>query len=138
MENMQSVQKQQLKMAKLQCVLTALLVVCCILILVVVLFTALRISELAAPIGELTGQLQALALQAETVMENLNIVSAELAQSDLDSMAENINTMVADGQAAIEEALDKLQAFDIEKLNKAISDLSAIVEPLAKIRNAFG
>lgn len=135
---MESMLKQQLTLAKLQCILTAALVVCCVLILVVVLFAAIKISELAAPLKELTGQLQDLADQAETVMENLSVVSEELAQSDLGSMAENVNTLVTDGQTAIQEALDKIQTFDIEKLNKAISDLSAIVEPLAKIRGVFG
>ena len=134
---METFMKQQIKLAKLQCILTAAMVFCCVLVLVVVLFAAVKITELSAPIKELTGQLQELATQAETVMENLNIVAEELAQSDLGSMAVNVNTLVTDGQAAIEEALTKIQSFDIEKLNKAISDLSAIVEPLAKIKNVF-
>ena len=41
------------------------------------------------------------------------------------------------GQQSLEQTMEKLDSIDTEKLNQAIDDLSAVVEPLAKFFNVF-
>ena len=56
----------------------------------------------------------------------------------LGGMVENVNTLTTDSQSAVTEAIEKLDAIDIDTLNKAIRDLSDVVEPLAKVSHFFG
>ena len=51
---------------------------------------------------------------------------------------DNFNTLVATGQIGLEETVNKLNDIDFEALNKAISNLSQVVEPLAKFFKVFG
>ena len=43
-----------------------------------------------------------------------------------------------ESQAAVADAMEKLDTIDIDTLNKAIADLAEIVEPLAKVSKIFG
>ena len=40
-------------------------------------------------------------------------------------------------QEGVEQALEKIQSIDIEKLNQAIASLNDVVEPLAKLTKIF-
>ena len=69
---------------------------------------------------------------AITTLEE-TVVSVEGALSSVESLA-------AEGETAIfgmEEALQKVNQFDIETLNSAIKDLSDVVEPMANFFNVF-
>ena len=53
----------------------------------------------------------------------------------------NINAVAVSTQTSItdvQEALQKLKDLDIESLNKAITDLTAVIEPLANFTKRFG
>ena len=76
--------------------------------------------------------------QMETVLGNLEVVTTELAAVDFESMIEGVNTLVATGQIGLEETVSKLNDIDFEALNKAINNLSQVVEPLAKFFKVFG
>ena len=57
--------------------------------------------------------------------------------TNVDSLVTNVDTLVTTNQDGLVEAMNKINAIDFEALNKAIRDLSAIVEPLAKFFNVF-
>ena len=84
------------------------------------------------------------AQQAETVLRNLESVTTQLAQADLADMVEdvdalvaNVDGLVATSQEGVEQTIGKLNAIDFDALNKAIKDLSDVIEPIAKFFNTF-
>lgn len=130
--------RQQLLFTKILCVLCALVVVCTLVLMFSITGAANQLMALAQPLQELTGQVQDLAIEAETVMADLGVVAEALAAADLGSIVENVNILAADSQSAVADAMQKLDAIDIETMNKAIRDLAAVVEPLAKLVNPWG
>ena len=70
-------------------------------------------------------------------MDNMETVTQTLADADLGTMVEQVNTLAANSQTAVSEAMAKLDTIDITTLNKAIQDLADVVEPLAKVSNIF-
>ncbi len=123
--------RQQLRFTKILCALCALMLVCALVLTLTLSGAVKQILAMAEP-------LQAMATQAETVIGNLDTVAQDLADADLGTMVENINTLAADSQLAVTEALSTLDSIDIEVLNQAIADLAAVVEPLAKFSKLFG
>lgn len=131
LEEMKKNSRRQVFYARMQFILTVVAAICC----AVLLFTGLKV---------LPGLQEAL-LQAETVLSNLETVTTELAQSDLRGMVENVDTLVSDvgglvttSQEGVEQTMAKINAIDFEALNKAIKDLSDVIEPIAKFFNRFG
>ena len=133
LERLEKHTRQQLLFTKILCILCVLAVVCTLVLMFAVTGAASRLMELAQPLQALTVQVQDLAMEAETVMADLGVVAEALAAADLGSIVENVNILAADSQSAVADAMAKLDTIDIETLNKAIRDLAAVVEPLARI-----
>lgn len=131
LEKMEKQNRQQLLFTKILCTLCALMLLCTVVLTVSLTGAAKQILTIAEP-------LQDLAAQTGTVMENLQTVAQDLVDADLGSMVENVNTLTTDSQLVVAAAMDKLSTIDIEALNKAITDLATIVEPLAKVSRFFG
>ena len=130
LEQMEKANRKQVAYARLQFVFSVIAAICCILLL----FAGVKILP----------QLQEAALQAETVLTNLETVTTELAQADLIGMVENVDALVTnvDGlvgtsQEGVEQAMAKINAIDFDALNDAIQDLSDVIEPIAKFFNTF-
>lgn len=130
LERMEESNRKQVVYARLQFVFTAITAVCCALLLL----NGMKILP----------QLQKAAIQAESVLSNLETVTSELAQADLIGMVENVDALVTnvDGlvgtsQIAVEQTMTKINAVDFEALNQAIEDLSDVIEPIAKFFNTF-
>ena len=130
LERMEKANRKQVAYARLQFIFTLIAAACC----VVLLFSGMKILP----------QLQEAALQAETVLSNLESVTTELAQADLSGMVENVDVLVTnvDGlvgtsQTAVEQTMTKINSVDFEALNDAIKDLSAVIEPIANFFNTF-
>lgn len=115
--------RQQAKYAKWQCMLSVAAAVCCVGLFVLV-------CTLMPQVRELTGQM-------ESVLTNLEIVTDQLAGMDLGSMVKNVDELVTTSQAGVKETMDKLNTIDFDTLNKAIDDLAAVVQPLAKFFGVF-
>lgn len=137
MAQMEKHSRAQARYAKLQCFFSAAAAVSCILIAVIVINLLPQIREFTAQLQQVTVQVEALAVQAETVMTNLETVTADLAQADLAGMVNNVDSLVTSSQAGLKEALEKINAMDIEALNQAIGTLSDVVQPLANFFNVF-
>lgn len=130
LERMEESNRKQVVYARLQFVFTAITAVCCALLLL----NGMKILP----------QLQKAAIQAESVLSNLETVTSELAQADLIGMVENVDALVTnvDGlvctsQTAVEQTMTKINAVDFEALNQAIEDLSDVIDPIAKFFNTF-
>lgn len=122
--------EKQLLYTRMQCIFSIVAALCCVILLV----AGLRILP----------ELRSAATQAETVLTNLETVTAELTKVDLGSMVENVDGLVQNvddlvttSQTGVEQTMDKINAIDFETLNKAIDDLSKVIEPIANFFNGF-
>ena len=137
--------RQQALLGKILCVLCAAVLVCSLVMTVAVTGAASQLMAVVTPlqnvagqIEDVTGQVQAMTGQAETIMDNMEVVTQTLADADLGTMVENVNVLAAESQSVVSDAMEKLDTIDIDTLNKAIQDLSDVVEPLAKVSKLFG
>ena len=131
LEKIEKQSRRQLLFTKILCMLCALMLICTLVLTLSITGAVQEILTIAQP-------LQQMADQASTVMANLDTVAQDLADADLGSMVENVNTLAADSQTVITEAMKKLDTIDIDTLNQAIADLADVVEPLAKVSKFFG
>jgi methyl-accepting chemotaxis protein len=143
--NLEKYARQQLLFTKILCGIFALVLVCILVLTVAISGAAKQLVAVIAPLEDAVGQVEDVAAQvnnmtgqAEIIMDNMETVTQTLADADLGGMVENVNTLTTDSQSAVTEAIEKLDAIDIDTLNKAIRDLSDVVEPLAKVSNFFG
>lgn len=136
-QSLESSVKQQMKLARLQCVFSAAAAVCCAVLLIVVLSFVPKLISVV----ETT---ETLAARANTVLTDLEQVTSDLAQADLAQMVGNVTDLadqsregVAMAKDGVALAVEKIDAIDIDTLNQAIRDFSDVVEPLAKFFNIF-
>lgn len=130
LERMEQTNKKQVFYARLQFLFTVVAALCC----VVLLLSGMSILP----------KLQETAVQAEAVLTNLETVTTELANVDLNSMVQNVDTLVTDvdglvgtSQVGVEQAMEKLNAIDFDALNDAIKDLSDVIDPIARFFNKY-
>ena len=131
MEKLEKSSRQQVRAARLQCFFSFLAAVCCLLLL-------LTVAKIVPDIKDLSREISVIAYQAEGVLTNLETVTEELAAADLEGLVTNVNGLVSTSQSGVEQALEKLNAVDMQTLNRAIEDLAKVVEPLAKLAGMFG
>lgn len=108
LEKIEHNSRRQARLSTVSCLLTLLAALCC---------------------GGLVLLLAGLLPQVNTILENLEQVTAQLAALDLAGLVEDVDTLVSSGR----QSLEQLSAIDLETLNQAIADLAAVVEPLRKI-----
>ena len=123
MEEMEKLLKKQLLFTRIFAVSNIVLVV--LKVVPGITFTMNRISD----------ALTQATVTLEIAEDTLNQASEAL--DDFDSVAGNVNELVDSSSVAVEQAMNKVNQMDIEKLNQAIADLSDVVEPLASFFNKF-
>ena len=96
------------------------------------------VFRLMPQINEILAQAQHAFNQVGTVLDYLEQTSYQLSQVDLQGMVSNVDGLVTTGQQSLEASMEKLNGVDFEALNKAIKDLAAVIEPLAKMTKVFG
>ena len=124
MDRLEKFNHQQAKYAKLQCLFTLVAAVCCVSLFVLVSVKLPAMQEVVVTM--------------ETVLENLETVTNQIAEVDFGAMVKNVDDLVVTSQAGVEQAMDQISAIDFKTLNQAIKDLSDVVAPLAKFFNVFG
>lgn len=122
--------RKQERYARIQCFFTIAAAVLCLLILL----TALRVVPQVQALAE---QISSISLQAQAVLTNLEDVTEELAQADISGMVSSVDSLVSSSQEGVQQALEKINAIDIDALNQAIEDLAKIISPLANLVNKF-
>ncbi len=70
--------------------------------------------------------------RADETLTKLDEITEGLAGADLPGLVKHMDELLVESGEGLEEALVKVNSMDIEKLNEAIGDLQAIVEPLAR------
>lgn len=130
MKKMELASRRQLFYARIQCVAAVVAVICFAGIFFLIRDLLPQVSAIMADIPDLVTQMQ-------SVLGNLEIVTRELSAVDFETMVTGINDLVSVGQVSLEETVSKLNAIDFEALNKAIQNLSDVVEPMAKFFNVF-
>ena len=123
LERLDQSNRQQAKYARWQCIFSVAAAVCCVGLFVLV-------YHLMPEVRSLTGQM-------ETVLANLELVTEQLAGMDLGRMVRNVDDLVVTTQEGVEQTMNQLNAINFEELNRAIRNLSDVVEPLAKFFNTF-
>jgi hypothetical protein len=53
-------------------------------------------------------------------------------------MVNDVDSLVATAQESLEQTMQNLNTIDFQTLNKAIEDLSKVVEPMSKLMKVFG
>lgn len=71
------------------------------------------------------------------IMEDLQTVSSQLAEVDLEGMVNNVDTLVNESNNSLNDAMRKLNSIDFDTLNDAIKNLNDTVEPFANFFNRF-
>jgi hypothetical protein len=131
MKKIEESSRKQLLYTRIQCIAAVLAVACFAGIYFLIKDFLPQISAIITEIPGVVGQM-------EVVLGNLEVVTTELAAVDFEGMIQGVNTLVATGQIGLEETVSKLNDIDFEALNKAINNLSQVVEPLAKFFKVFG
>ena len=113
---------------------TVLVLVCAASMVVL----TMAVMKLMPQIREILVQAQQAVNQVGTVLDYLEETSHELSQVDMQAMVSNVDGLVTASQQSLEETMDKLNSVDFDTLNKAIKDLAAVTQSLAKVTSIFG
>lgn len=70
---------------------------------------------------------------ADAAVTDLAVTANKLSRVDFEGLVNDTQKLVEESSEGIQTALGKLDAIDIEQLNEAIGDLSAVIAPLAKL-----
>lgn len=130
MKRIEKTTRQQLRTGRLMCLLALVGAVCGIAALALV-------ARMLPQLEEVLPRIQGVLTQMQTVLGNLEQTTAQLASIDLQGMVADVDALVATGQVSLEQTMEKLDSIDIDTLNRAIADLSKVIESLAKIANLF-
>ena len=112
----------------------------CGIALVAVLFCVIALVK----VNQLLPQIQGITAQMQGVLGNMEQAAGQLAALDIRGIAENVETLVGNvdmltvsAQDSLKQTMTKLNTIDFETLNKAIEDLSAVIQPLADFFGMF-
>ncbi len=105
--------------------LAVTIVIACVILVPKAVNTMLQIETLAQ-------EASVLVENANTTLEGIDAMSAEI-----QTAADGINGLVEDNSSVLTESMTKLNSIDFEGLNKAITDLGAVVEPMARFFSKF-
>lgn len=127
MERIEASNAGQEKYARKQYHMSRITAAASVVILAVVLYTV----SIFIPKVNVTYQ------NMELIMEDLQTITSELAEADINQMISDVDELAVKSQENIGSAMEKINAIDIEGLNQAIRNLSDAVEPFAKFFNQF-
>lgn len=113
---------EQAKYAKKQYTMSRITAISSLIILALVIASCLTVIP----------RVNSLFTDMEIVLEDVQDISAELSNANLDQMITDVDKLVNTSQVSIESALNKMNDIDITALNNAIRDLASIVRPFAK------
>ena len=131
LQNIEKANRQQVKLTRLVCIFALIAALCCGCMLWLVYGVLPEVTEILP-------QVSAVASQMRTVLSDLEQATRQLSVMDFTGMVEDVDTLVTTAQSSLEQTMGKLNSIDFETLNKAIEDLSKVVEPMSKLMKVFG
>ncbi|MBQ9332724.1 MAG: hypothetical protein IJS12_00125 [Lachnospiraceae bacterium] len=129
LEELLKKQEKMLKITRLSglavLALAVAIVIACVILVPKAVSTMMQIESLAQ-------EASVLVENANTTLEGIDEMSAEIKTA-----ADGINGLVEDNSSVLTESMTKLNSIDFEGLNAAITDLGAVVEPMARFFGKF-
>ena len=122
----ESERKQESYMRR-QFLMTMIMAACCVGVLSAVIFAYRNIVPTA----------QDALLAIGNVTEDLGKISAQLTEADLGSLVAHVDQMAVTSEEGIKQALEQINAINIDELNQAIAALYEVISPLAKLMGRF-
>ena len=119
------------------CIFALIAALCCIVTFVAIYQILPQITQIVPQVTAVIPKITEVVSQMQTVLTNLEKTTSQMAQMDLSIMVSDVNDLVVTGQQSLEQTMAKLDSIDFATLNKAIKDLAAVVEPLAKVSSVF-
>ena len=119
------------------CIFAMIAALCCIVTFVAIYQIIPQLTQIVPQITAVIPKVTEVITQMQTVLTNLEKTTSQMAQLDLSVMVNDVNELVVTGQQSLEQTMAKLESIDFATLNKAIKDLAAVVEPLAKVSSVF-
>ena len=71
--------------------------------------------------------------KVETASGNLDEISRQLTDADIPSMIDKISRLPDNSYQVVTQAAENMDKIDFDKLNKAITDLQAVISTLARV-----
>lgn len=127
MEEIKESNAQQAKYARMQFRMSVITAVASVLALAVICYACAVIL----PKVNVTYQ------NMELILQDIKGITSELSEVDMSQMVGDVNHLVSSSEQNLQAAMDKINAIDIDGLNRAINNLSDAVEPFAKFFNSF-
>lgn len=127
MERIESSNAGQEKYARKQYRMSQITALASVLVLAVVIYTA----ALLIPKINVTYQ------NMQLILEDMREITSELADADLNRMISDVDHLVISSEQNINDALEQVNSIDIDELNRAIQNLSDVVEPMAQFFGRF-
>ncbi len=124
LQKIEKTNRQQVKLTRFVCIFALIAALCCVCTIALV-YNALP-------------QINSVVSQMQIVLGNLETATAQLSVVDFSGMIGDVEALVTTAQESLEETMGKLNTIDFETLNKAIEDLSKVVEPMSKLMKVFG
>lgn len=122
----ESERKQEMYMRR-QFLMTMIMAICCVGVLAAVILAYQNIVPTA----------QDALLAIGNVTKDLGEISAQLTEADLGSLVEHVDQMAVTSEEGIKQALEQINAINIEELNQAIAALYEVISPMAKLMGRF-
>lgn len=143
MEQTNALLKKQLRTTRwmllfMAVILAAVSVTCAIVVrnVTTIESTVMKIDGIVDNLSVMTDELAE--VDWESITTQLETVSGELSAVDWAGLSEDIGDTAIQAQKSLQVATDAVEELDIKKLNEAIADLQAVIEPLAKLVSRFG
>lgn len=118
---------RQKRYAKWECIMSIMMALSCVILVGLAYWASKDIIPVVQ--DSLTA--------VETVTEDLAVIADQLIDADLAGLVKHVDQMAVTSERGVEQALEKINAMDIETLNQAIKALYDVVEPLAKVSRFF-
>ena len=130
--------RKQVLYTRITCIAALVAALCFVGVFILVYNFLPQISQVITEITGIVSQLPSIVSQMEGVLTNPQEVTEKLTAVDFGGMIDGVNSLVEAGQAGLEQTVEKLNAIDFASLNKAIKNLEAVIDPLAKFFKVFG
>ena len=131
LQKIEKANRQQVKLTRFICIFALVAALCCGC-------TLGLIYNVLPAITDILPQISSVASQMQTVLSDLEQATRQLSVMDFTGMVEDVDILVTTAQSSLEQTMGKLNSIDFDSLNKAIKNLEAVVEPLAKFFKVFG
>ena len=125
-----ALQKRELRHARFVSVIAAVVLA---LLLCAALLLAPRVLNLLSHAERALQDIDVLAADASALVGSVTGTATEA-----ERLVDSANALLADNTQAVADALEKVNSVDFQRLNTAIDDFAAAVEPLAKLGRLFG